>query len=59
MATAIPKVLHILTIGATKIGIQEPDRYTAIADIVVSRKQPLQTLLMNLAQLASSSSTPD
>jgi hypothetical protein len=38
MATAIPKVLHILTIGATKIGIQEPDRYTAIADIVGIKK---------------------
>jgi hypothetical protein len=38
MAAAIPKVLHILTIGTTKIGIQEPDVYTAIADIVGIKK---------------------
>jgi hypothetical protein len=38
MAAQKAKFLHILTVGTTKIGIQEPDSYSSIADIVGVKK---------------------
>ncbi len=38
MAAQKPKFLHILTVGTTKIGIEEADNYGSIADIVGIKK---------------------